>query len=192
MSRAPRVVVIAGPNGAGKTTVAPSLLSTLFDVKTYVNADTIAQGLAGFDPESASLAAGRVMLVRLRELARQRADFAFETTLASRSFAPFIRSLNGYQSMLLFLYLRTPELAAERVFERVQAGGHHVPAEVVKRRYEAGLRNLFKLYLPIVDHWFVWDASLISQAQLVATGRRGAKLEVNSPLWQQLEETYGT
>lgn len=193
MSRTPRVAVIAGPDGAGKTTIAPPLLSTLFDIKTYVNADTIAQELAGLDPESASLAAGRVMLARLRELARQRADFAFETTLASRSFVPFIRTLRGYESTLLFLHLRTPELAAEQVFERVQAGGHHIPAEVIQRRYQAGLANLFKLYLSIVDHWFVWDTSLTGQPQLVASGRRDAKLEVNDPLLcRQLEEAYGT
>ena len=192
MSRTPRVVVVAGPNGAGagKSTVAPPLLGEL-GIRTYVNADTIAQGLAGSDPESASLAAGRIMLARLGELAEQRSDFAFETTLASRSFAPFVRNLGGYESTLMFFYLPTPELAAERVFRRVQAGGHHIPIEIIKRRYHAGLHNLFKLYLSIVDSWSVWDTSRTDQAQLIASGRR-AKLEVNRPLWRQLEETYGT
>ncbi len=190
MNGTPRVVVVAGPNGAGKSTVAPSLLAE-FGIKTYVNADTIAQGLAGSDPESASLAAGRVMLARLKSLAQGNADFAFETTLASRSFAPFIRSLEAYESSLMFFYLRTPELATKRVFERVQAGGHHIPDEVVNRRYEAGLRNLFKLYLPAIDKWFVWDTSFVGEPQFIAKGGSGVRLEV-SPLWEQLEERYGT
>ena len=196
MSRTSHVTIIAGPNGAGKSTVAPLLLRTL-GTKLYVNADTIAMGLAGLEPERAALAAGRIMLVRLKELAHERADFAFETTLASRSFAPFIRTLQGYESTLLFLYLRTPELAVQRVAERVQAGGHHIPKAVIERRYTAGLRNLFGLYLPVVDNWSIWDASFTGRNQLIAEQSRGfskgATLKINnSLLWQKLEATYGS
>ena len=195
MSRTPRVTIIAGPNGAGKSTVAPLLLRT-FGTKLYVNADTIAQGLAGLDPERAALAAGRIMLLRLKELAHEQADFAFETTLASRSFVPFIRALHGYESTLLFLYLRTPELAVQRVAERIQAGGHHVPKAVIERRYTAGLYNFFRLYLPVVDNWSIWDASSTGKAQLIAqqnkNSQTGATLIDNPLLWQQLEATYGS
>ena len=136
------------------------------------------------------------MLSRLKELAHEQADFAFETTLASRSFTLFIRALHGYESTLIFLYLRTPELAVQRVAERVQAGGHHVPKAVIERRYEAGLRNLFRLYLPVVDNWSIWDASSTGKAQLIAqqnkNSQTGATLIDNPLLWQQLEATYGS
>lgn len=196
MSRTPRVAIISGPNGAGKSTVAPLLLEALFGIKFYVNADTIAQGLAGREPEAAALAAGRVMLKRLKELANERADFAFETTLASKSFAPFIRTLEGYESTLLFLYLRTPELAVQRVAERVRAGGHLVSRNVTKRRYTAGLHNLFKLYMPVVDSWAIWDASFAGKTGLIAERNKtfsgDTTLKIENPLlWQHLETTYG-
>ena len=86
----PIVVVLAGPNGAGKSTDAPALLQGTLGVTEFVNADDIARRLSGFDVERVALPAGRVMLARLRELTRQRVSFAFETTLASRSFAPWL------------------------------------------------------------------------------------------------------
>jgi predicted ABC-type ATPase len=96
--RAPSVIVLAGPNGAGKSTVAPALLRTNLDVRQFVNADVIAQGLAGFAPETVAMAAGRIVLRRLAELEAERVSFAFETTLSGRTFIPRFRSLiaNGY------------------------------------------------------------------------------------------------
>src|SRR4030043_2179635 len=92
------LIVIAGPNGAGKSTTAPALLKGTLEVTEFVNADLIAQGLSGFQPESAVFHAGRVMLDRIHYLAKKRVDFAFETTLASRTFAPWIANLRktGY------------------------------------------------------------------------------------------------
>jgi len=112
----PSVVILAGPNGAGKSTAAPELLQEELAVSEFVNADVIARGLSAFDPDRAAMAAGRVMLARLNELARQRESFAFETTLASRSFAPWLRDLraSGYAVHLLFLWLSSPELAVAR------------------------------------------------------------------------------
>jgi predicted ABC-type ATPase len=81
----PSLVVLAGPNGAGKSTLAPRLLKGALDVSEFVDADVIARGISGFDPERAAFAAGRVMPARLRALAGRRVSFAFETTLASRS-----------------------------------------------------------------------------------------------------------
>ncbi len=158
----PSVVVLAGPNGAGKSTVAPALLHGALAVNEFVNADVIASGLSAFDPESAAIAAGRVMLVRIRELASQRVNFAFETTLASRSLAPWLRQLaatSGYAVHLVYLWLPSADFAVERVAERVRAGGHNVPAAIVRRRYAAGLRNLFKLYQPLVSGWVLYDSS---------------------------------
>src|SRR5437763_2952844 len=133
----PSVVVIAGPNGAGKSTAAPALLSGVLGVSEFVNADVIAQGLSGFNPEGAAIAAGRIMLGRLKELANARKSFAFETTLASKTFAPWIAGLTrrGYEFHLIFLWLGSVELALDRIAQRVREGGHHVPDDVVRRRY---------------------------------------------------------
>jgi len=157
----PSIVILAGPNGAGKSTVAPDVLQGTLAVSEFVNADVIASGLSAFDPDSAAITAGRVMLARIRELAGQRASFAFETTLASRTFAPWLRELraSGYAVHLFFLWLSSADLAVERVAERVASGGHNVPADTVRRRYRAGIRNLFNLYQPIVTSWTLYNAS---------------------------------
>ena len=157
----PSVVILAGPNGAGKSTAAPALLHGTLAVNVFVNADVIARGLSAFDPESAAIAAGRIMLARLRELAEQRVSFAFETTLASRTFAPWLQDLrvSGYEVHFLFLWLPSPEFALERVADRVRAGGHDVPAATVRRRYRAGLRNFFSLYEPLATSWGLYDSS---------------------------------
>ena len=157
----PSVVILGGPNGAGKSTVAPALLRGALAVNEFVNADVIASGLSAFDPASAAIAAGRVMLARIRELASQRVNFAFETTLASRSFAPWLRQLvtSGYSAHLVFLWLPSADFAVDRVAERVRTGGHNVPPETVRRRYAAGLRNFFQLYQPLVSGWVLYDSS---------------------------------
>jgi predicted ABC-type ATPase len=141
---APRVVVLAGPNGAGKTTASRNLVRDELGISHFVNADTIARGLSGFTPESAALAAGRVMVHRLRDLAAERADFAFESNLASLSLASWLRSLqgSGYRVLLIYLWLPSVELAIARVRRRVDEGGHFVLDEVVRRRHGRGLANL--------------------------------------------------
>lgn len=175
----PAVVILAGANGAGKSTVAPALLQGALTVDEFVNADVIARGLSAFDPESAAVAAGRVMLARLRALAEQRVSFAFETTLASRSFAPWLRDLraSGYAVHLFFLWLSSSDLALGRVADRVRAGGHNVPADIVRRRYRAGIRNFFTLYRPIATSWAVFNCSG-PKSELVAEGLESTPLEV--------------
>jgi predicted ABC-type ATPase len=157
----PSVVILAGPNGAGKSTAAPALLQDALGVDEFVNADIIARGLSASDPGSVEFAAGRVMRTRLRNLGEQRVSFAFETTLASRSFAPWLVSLgaSGYEIHLVFLWLPSADFAIARVAERVRAGGHDVPAAIVRRRYAAGLRNFFRLYEPLVSTWTLYDSS---------------------------------
>jgi predicted ABC-type ATPase len=142
----PNVVVLAGPNGAGKTTASKAVLRDYLDVGEFVNADIIAQGISPFRPQSAAIAAGRIMLERLRELAAARKSFAFETTLASRSFVPWLKEViaTGYRFHLIFFWLDRPETAIERVKRRVSLGGHHVPDDVVRRRYDGGLRNFLQ------------------------------------------------
>jgi predicted ABC-type ATPase len=157
----PVVIVIAGPNGAGKSTAAPTLLHGALGVTEFVNADTIAGGLSAFNSEGVALAAGRVMLARLKTLARSRESFAFETTLASRSFAPWLAELKaaGYSVHVFFLWLASADLALKRVAERVAIGGHNVPAATVRRRHRAGIRNFFALYKPLASTWRFYDAS---------------------------------
>ena len=157
----PNVIIIAGANGAGKATLAPYLLRDTLGITEYVNADTIAAGLSAFAPENSAFEAGKVMLAPLSELAGQKRDFAFETTLAARFYANWLkkRQSEGYRFHLVFLYLRSAELAVERVKSRVGLGGHSIPETVINRRYDKGLRNFFQLYRPIADSWRFYEAS---------------------------------
>lgn len=185
----PDVVVISGPNGAGKSTLAPHLLRDGLGIFEYVNADTIAQGLSAFAPETAAIEAGRVMLHRLKELAKEREDFAFETTLATRFYAKWLKTLqsNGYNIHLVFLWLNAPELAIERVAERVRAGGHNIPEQTIRRRYERGLKNFFGLYRPFVDSWEVLDVSEEAPIEVAIGDKIDGSHIVNETLWQMIE-----
>ena len=169
--RSPLVVVVGGPNGAGKSTTAPRLLRDALAVTEFINADAIAAGLSAFRPESVAFAAGRLMLRRIRSLALAGHDFAFETTLASRVFGPLLRRLraSGYRVQLAFLSLPNADLAVARVAERVRAGGHDVPAPVIRRRFSAGLGNLFGTYLDIADVWQVFDNSALTAPRVIAS-----------------------
>jgi len=166
----PIVVIMAGPNGAGKSTVAPALLQGALGVTEFVNADQIARGLSGFNPEGAAIAAGRVMLARLRELSRQDVSFAFETTLASRSTALWLDELSasGYAAHIVFLWLPSADFAVQRVRDRVRSGGHSVPEETVRRRYTNGIRNFVDLYEGRVETWRVYDASGVEPRMVAA------------------------
>ncbi len=140
------------------------------------------------------MAAGRVMLARLKELATHRADFPFETTLASRSFAPWLAELKatGYRFHLVFLWLDTPDLAVARVADRVRLGGHNVPDETIRRRYRTGLSNFFSLYRPLATTWKMIDNSNGRMTRVVARGRGTAVEHVENPVtWYEIEEEYG-
>jgi predicted ABC-type ATPase len=190
-TKSPKVVVLAGPNGAGKSTAAPRLLRGALGVTEFVNADVIAQGLSGFSPERVALQAGRVMLRRIKELAAHRASFAFETTLASRSFVPRLSDLleTGYQVHLVFLWLPSAAAAVARVAERVRLGGHDVPEATIRRRYRAGLENFFRLYRPLATTWQVIDNSRRGHPKLVAAGRGSATTVIKDrAAWRQICE----
>jgi predicted ABC-type ATPase len=176
----PKVVILAGPNGAGKSTSAAKLLLGALSVDEFVNADTIAQGLSAFAPDRVALEAGRVMLRRIKELAAARADFGFETTLASRSYAPWLKKLQaaGYEVHLLFLWLPSADMAAARVADRVRAGGHDVPEPTIRRRYAAGLKNLWTLYLPLANSWKVIDNTRRCYPRLIAAGLADSPAEI--------------
>ncbi len=189
----PRVVILAGPNGAGKSTSANRLLRGTLGVDEFVNADVIAQGLSGFSPERVAMAAGRVMWKRLHELAASRTSFAFETTLASRTFLPWLKELKrqGFHAHLVFLWLSSADSAVERVADRVRQGGHDVPEEVVRRRYKRGLSNFLCLYRPVVNSWQLVDNSR-KKVQLIAAGQAGRVDEVRYPeIWERICKDIG-
>lgn len=153
--------IIAGCNGAGKTTASFTILPEILDCKEFVNADEIAKGLSPFQPEKVSFESGRIMLNRMQELFNNNESFAFETTLATKSYKQKIieAKRNGYNTTLLFFWLKNSDLAKERVKTRVLEGGHNIESNVIERRYLKGIINLFDIYLPIVDQVLIFDNS---------------------------------
>ena len=101
------------------------------------------------------------MLARVEELLKEGQDFAIETTLATRSYVNLIKKAQsqGYVVTLLYFWLNMPSLAIERVRLRVQSGGHNVSEESIRRRYDMGIRNLFRLYIPVCEYWMIIDNS---------------------------------
>jgi len=173
--------VISGCNGAGKTTASYSLLPDMLNCKEFVNADEIAKGLSPFQPEKVAIKAGRIMLNRIHDLIDQNVDFAFETTLATKSYVRFIHEAQqkGYFVTLIYLWLNSSELAFERVKSRVESGGHSIPKDVIFRRYKSGIENLSKRYLAICDYWIIIDNSE-NPYQLIAEGFANENLEIHN------------
>lgn len=156
-----KVVIIAGPNGAGKTTFAREFLPNEAGLPVFINADAIAVSLSPFDPEAAAIRAGRIMLEELDRYAAAGRSFAFETTLSGQTYLRRIDHWRtaGYTVKLFFLSLQSADEAIARVAMRVQQGGHSIPPEVIRRRFDAGLRNFLELYRYRVDYWKWYDNS---------------------------------
>ncbi len=185
----PSVYVIAGPNGAGKTTFASQFLPDFVKCREFLNADLIAAGLSPFAPETQNLRAGRLLLERIGELAQARADFGFETTLSGRTYVKLLTDMKagGYHVELFFLWLPTADMAVDRVENRVEEGGHGVPPADIRRRYHAGLRNLFRLYRPILNSWWLYDASRLPP-KLIAIEEDGQLVVTRKRLYRQIEK----
>jgi len=188
--RAPQVVVLAGPNGAGKTTAAPVILQQFHHVRTFVNADTIARGLSAYDPESVPVEAGRLMLKRLDELTKARDDFAFESTLSTLAFARRLKEMKavGYECRLYYVWVTSPELCISRVHARVAKGGHHVPEDVIRRRYVKSVRNLMHLYRGIAKSWEVFDNSFDQPRPVASGGFEMTEVILLPDVWQMLHQ----
>jgi predicted ABC-type ATPase len=173
--------IIAGCNGAGKTTASFTILPEILDCKEFVNADEIAKGLSPFQPEKVALEAGRIMINRINDLLKEDLSFAFETTLATKSYKSKILSAKkeGFTVTLLFFWLQTIELAKERVATRVLEGGHNIPPDIIERRYLNGIKNLFSIYIPIVDELMIFDNSQM-KSELIASKSENSLLEIRN------------
>jgi len=181
----PNLYIIAGCNGAGKTTASFTILPEILNCKEFVNADSIAAGLSPFNPDSVAVEAGRIMLQRIHQLLEEGADFAFETTLSTRSYVSLVKAAHiaGYEISLLYFWLISPEFAKQRVAKRVSKGGHNIPPDVIERRYYRGISNLLNLYIPVVDNWMVID-NMDMMPDIIGKGtEKGEKVIINTELW---------
>ena len=165
----------------------------MLNCKEFVNADEIARGLSPFNPEKVAIKAGRLMLSRINELISKGEDFAFETTLSTRSYVNTIKKAKekGYFVTIVYFWLSSPELAIERVKIRVEEGGHNIPKEVIIRRYYSGIKNMFNLYIPIADFWMFIDNSK-TPFEVLAEGIPKKVNVLNNRVWTKLKnEFYG-
>lgn len=179
--------IIAGCNGAGKTTASYTVLPEILNCREFVNADEIARGLSPFQPDKVAIEAGRIMLNRIKELMNKNVDFAFETTLATKSYKSFVLEAQkkGYFVTLIFFWLNNPELAFERVKTRVEQGGHNIPKDVINRRYYSGITNFENIYKPVSDLWMIFDNSK-NPSTLIAEGLKINEISVyDSELYTQ-------
>lgn len=177
--------IIAGCNGAGKTTASYTLLPEMLNCREFVNADSIAFGLSPFNQESVALEAGRIMLNRIDSLLESKDDFAFETTLASKSYVSLIKKARqiGYKITMVYFWLSSPQEAIQRVALRVSKGGHHIPDDVVERRYYRGLYNLNHLYIPVCDYWLVVN-NTTGDPEFIGEGEFDrSKIIYNDDIW---------
>ena len=181
----PRLYIISGCNGAGKTTASYSLLPEMLECSEFVNSDEFAKGRSPFDPSKASIQASRYMLMKIRYLLEKKRDFAVETTLATRTLLNIAKMAQkeGYTVTLLYFWLKTPEMAVERVKARVEAGGHDIPEETIRRRYHVGINYFFNYYAPLCERWILADNSQIP-FRVIAEGSKNEVINIRD------EETY--
>ena len=186
---AKNLYIISGCNGAGKTTASYTVLPEILNCKEFVNADEIARGLSPFNPSSVAIEAGKLMLQRIEELLKRNETFSIETTLATRSYVNLVKQAQeqGYSIRLLFFWLSTPELAVKRVAERVSKGGHDIPQDIIRRRYVAGINNLFKLFMPIVNYWAIFDNSETPRRKVAIGGKDTQTEIVNKALYDNIK-----
>ena len=159
--KTPRCIIIAGPNGSGKTTFAQEFLPQDARILHFVNADALAFGLSPLRPELAQLAAGRIFLQELDRLAAARENFAFESTLSGLTYKSRLRRWrrSGYRTEIVYLRLKSADLALRRIAARVRQGGHAVGRRDVIRRFHRSWTNFQQIYKVLADRWAVYDNS---------------------------------
>ena len=178
-----KLYIIAGCNGAGKTTASYTMLPELLHCHEFVNADEIARGLSPFNPDSMAIEAGRLMLKRINDLFFLMIQRPPRSTLSTRTYQKFVHRAHerGYFVSLLYFWLPTPEQAIERVAKRVSLGGHNIPTNTIRRRYESSMRNLTSLYVPICDYWVIYDNSTAEGVRKIAYGSKSEIKEIVDP-----------
>lgn len=136
--------------------------------------------MSPFRLESVAFEAGRIMLSRIEQLFIEDQSFAIETTLATKIYRNKIIEARskGYEVILLFFWLESAEMAIDRVRTRVAEGGHNIPENVIIRRYFSGIRNLFDLYIDIVDQVIVFDNSALD-ATIIAEKLISSELQIH-------------
>ncbi|MDT3741280.1 MAG: zeta toxin [Candidatus Kapabacteria bacterium] len=184
--------IIAGPNGAGKTTASMEYLKYDLDCLEFINADNIAVGISPFQPEKVSVTAGKIMLNRIDELIESGNNFAIESTLSSKLLADkcLYAKKKGFEIIILFYWLESSDLAVERVEHRVSLGGHNIPVDIIKRRYERGLKNLFQDFMSISDYWLIVNNSGLFPSN-IAEGNKYSIKVFNEDLWDLIKGSYG-
>ena len=189
MNHKKELYIIAGCNGAGKTTASFTILPEVLNCKEFINADEIAKGLSPFQPESVAMQASRIMLARMDELLQKGKTFAFETTLATKSYKQKIEwaQANGYEVTLLFFWLRNVTMAKERVAQRVSEGGHNIPDEIIERRYHSGITQLITTYMDMIEKYYIFDNSE-GESVLIAEKYEGEELVFDIEIFNQIKE----
>lgn len=188
---AKNLYIIAGCNGAGKTTASFTILPEILDCYEFVNADEIARGLSPFNSEGVAIEAGKIMLERVKFLIESGENFAFETTLSTKTFVDKIKLAKekDYQVTLLFFWLSSPELAMNRVKKRVSQGGHNIPIDVIERRYYRGIENFFKIYQNKVDNWIFNDNTNSIPSKICEKISNQSEKIYNLELWNSIKKS---
>lgn len=183
--------IIAGPNGAGKTTFATEFLPLYANCRNFINPDLLARAYSPFDPDAGMLRAGRAVLECIADFTQARRDFAFETTLSGRTYAPVLRKVAraGFRLHMFYLWIPSPELALLRIRDRVESGGHNVPERDVRRRFTRTLGNLFKLYRPLLDTLHFFDNSS-DTPRLIFKEESGQTAVIDVALYERLRGTF--
>jgi predicted ABC-type ATPase len=171
-ARASRLYVLAGVNGVGKSSIAGAAFRA--HGADYYNPDEVARGLARANPGLGQLEAnalawrqGRALLERA---IAERLDFAFETTLGGSTLTRLLASAakQGIAVHVWYAGLATPELHIARVRARVARGGHDIPEDLIRRRFEHSRLNLIQL-MPALAALRVYDNSADADPEMGRT-----------------------